>query len=485
MIIMLLRVAIGALLVASNGLQAYAMENHADVLRDQYGNALGGATVRVYQAGSTTLATIYSDNGSTAKGNPFLTDALTGRYNFYAANGVYDLTFSYQDATFDSNHTKRIALFDVNDYGGGGGGGVASCYRLVSATAYTVVAGDNGCLIEFNSPSDVTVTVPQAGTTGFGTTFRFTALNLGAGNVTFVPTTSTIQDQPSFTLSSNEGTDIASDGTNYLYVSGLNAQNSWPLDNDVKEISWANSEANAAQIGDGVRKMKIWGDVTSGGMLKPEPLADATWRCWTNFNCVIRDEEANASIFTIDPDAATKNAMYQFGANYKPVVSILVPLSPRGAATMTETSVVANQPKDFWGQHADVDTDAFDFRFVTTGKMVGLTTATVRLYGVSTNASPSGNIQLHCAMRSNRPGTDTYTAHSTTGEQAVTLTPATQNRPVSAVTAAITINGTIAEFSEIEGSCEVSAAGTTSTQLTNFYLRGTALIQFVVNSISD
>lgn len=117
--------------------------------------------------------------------------------------------------------------------------------------------------------------------------------------------------------------------------------------------------------------------------------------------------------------------------------------------------------------------------------MTGATTATLRLYGVSDHATPSGNIVFNCAIRSNRPGTDTYVAHSTTGEQALTLTPATQNRPVSAVTSAITINGTVAEFAELEGSCEVNAASTTSAQLTDFFLRAEALMQLSVNSWSD
>ena len=47
-----------------------AMENHADVLRDQYGRFLGGGSVSVYSAGSTVLATIYSDNGTPPKANP-------------------------------------------------------------------------------------------------------------------------------------------------------------------------------------------------------------------------------------------------------------------------------------------------------------------------------------------------------------------------------------------------------------------------------
>lgn len=120
---MVTRLIIALLLVASTGLHALAMENHADVLRDQYGNIIGGATVTVYLTGTTSLATIYSDNGLNFKANPFLTDALTGRYNFYAENGAYDLVFTYPGITFDPLHTQRVTLYDPADGGGGGGGG--------------------------------------------------------------------------------------------------------------------------------------------------------------------------------------------------------------------------------------------------------------------------------------------------------------------------------------------------------------------------
>ena len=243
--------------------------------------------------------------------------------------------------------------------------------------------------------------------------------------------------------------------------------------------------AAPVEIGNGTQAVEIGGDATLGGFVRSKPLGDSAWRCWTNFNCIIRDEEGAATMFTIDPDAASKNAMYQFGSNYKPLASIPVTLYPRGAASYSEASIISNQPKGGYIQVTDVDTDAVDFRFVVTGKMVGVTTATVRLYGVSDHATPSGNIVLNCAMRSNRPGTDTYVAHSTTGEQAITLTPATQYRPVSAVTSAITINGTVEEFSEIEGSCEVNATSTTSAQMTDFFLRAEAIVQLSVNSWSD
>lgn len=152
---------------------------------------------------------------------------------------------------------------------------------------------------------------------------------------------------------------------------------------------------------------------------------------------------------------------------------------------MTEMSLVSNQPKGWWGQHADNDTDAFDFHIPVTSKMVGMTTLTVTLVGASTAATPSGNIKYTCAVKSYRPGSDTYAAHDTTGEQGITLTPATQNRPVSATSSAITINGTVAAGAELIGSCESDATGTTSAQMGNWFLRGEALVQFLVNSWSD
>jgi len=86
------------------------------------------------------------------------------------------------------------------------------------------------------------------------------------------------------------------------------------------EIDNATS-ANPFIVGNGTQKLEIFGDATMGGTVRPSPLGDSTWRCWTNYNCVIRDEEGAATIFTIDPDAATKLLMYQYGANYRPLKS--------------------------------------------------------------------------------------------------------------------------------------------------------------------
>lgn len=82
--------------------------------------------------------------------------------------------------------------------------------------------------------------------------------------------------------------------------------------------------ANPMIVGNGTQSMAIGGDVTIGGFIKPIPLGDSVWRCWTNFNCIIRDEEAGATVLTIDPDAPTRLAMTTWGANYRPLKSFYV-----------------------------------------------------------------------------------------------------------------------------------------------------------------
>src|SRR6185436_10386180 len=51
------------------------------------------ATVAVYNHGTAVLSTIFSDNISTPLANPF-TATSAGYFQFYAADGRYDVTFS-------------------------------------------------------------------------------------------------------------------------------------------------------------------------------------------------------------------------------------------------------------------------------------------------------------------------------------------------------------------------------------------------------
>jgi len=73
---------------------AFALGRYQRIITDIYGNIVAGASASVYAAGTTNLSTIYSDSGGTTPlANP-LTSNATGRIQFYAADGTYDVTVS-------------------------------------------------------------------------------------------------------------------------------------------------------------------------------------------------------------------------------------------------------------------------------------------------------------------------------------------------------------------------------------------------------
>lgn len=109
---------VALLITALFAAPSFAMEHYTDSLQSETGKAIGGASVAVYLSGTSTLATIYSDNGVTAKTNPFTTNVIDGTFDFYAANGVYDLVFRHAEHTFNDLRTKRISLFDINNFSG-------------------------------------------------------------------------------------------------------------------------------------------------------------------------------------------------------------------------------------------------------------------------------------------------------------------------------------------------------------------------------
>ncbi|MHB8392316.1 MAG: right-handed parallel beta-helix repeat-containing protein [Acidobacteriaceae bacterium] len=67
------------------------MKAYQSNLQDQFGNGIGLGTITVYLHGTSTKATLYSDDGVTTTTNPIVSDSL-GRYAFYVTDGRYDLT---------------------------------------------------------------------------------------------------------------------------------------------------------------------------------------------------------------------------------------------------------------------------------------------------------------------------------------------------------------------------------------------------------
>ena len=115
-----------------------------------------------------------------------------------------------------------------------GGVGGAAAYSLSGVptnaqvgTTYTVLATDRSTYLSFSNAASIAVTLPQAGSTGFGSNFVTVACDIGAGIATITPTTSTISystgsgyssAQTSMALAQGTCAWIYSDNTNYFAI---------------------------------------------------------------------------------------------------------------------------------------------------------------------------------------------------------------------------------------------------------------------------
>lgn len=95
----------------------------------------------------------------------------------------------------------------------------------------------------------------------------------------------------------------------------------WPTVSTTKEITWANSLANAICFGSGTNPICIYEDATYGPWIRPQTEIDIATRIFANKTWCLFDIEGDACMLTVDPDAASKLLMYQYGANYRPLKS--------------------------------------------------------------------------------------------------------------------------------------------------------------------
>lgn len=118
------------------------MQRYSDVVLITDGSrlrAVGGASVYVYLAGTSTLATLYEDNETSTKANP-ITASGEGEYAFKAANGTYDIVAIFGTS---QDRTDGVVLFDpaedrgLNIVAQGALAGVDCASALVSALAAT------------------------------------------------------------------------------------------------------------------------------------------------------------------------------------------------------------------------------------------------------------------------------------------------------------------------------------------------------------
>lgn len=145
----LLPTVVLALVVAATsamGATAYRYHDSVTTLR---GDAVGGASVTVYLANTTTKATIYvyPSTASQEASNPTTTDGY-GRFSFYAAPGTYDLRISGTNITTYTVEDVRIFsdtgyTYNVLDYGAtpGDSGDDTSAFQLAENAATTAGGG--------------------------------------------------------------------------------------------------------------------------------------------------------------------------------------------------------------------------------------------------------------------------------------------------------------------------------------------------------
>lgn len=162
------------------------------------GGALAGASVYVYLKGTTTLATVYSDNGITTQSNP-LTTSATGFYSFYAADGRYDL--SIQKTGYITVNLTDISVDDAAD---------ASTINATTLTATTgtiaTLNSTNGTITTLNATNATltSATIPTLGSTTatIGTLNGTTATLSSATITTLNSTTATLTSATIPTLTS-------------------------------------------------------------------------------------------------------------------------------------------------------------------------------------------------------------------------------------------------------------------------------------------
>jgi hypothetical protein len=163
----LLPIVVAALVLIATqafGATAYRYNDSVTTLR---GDAVGGASVTVYLAGTTTKATIYL-YGSTAveKSNPTYTDGY-GRYFFYAEPGLYDLTIAGSNVITYTVEDVRVFsdagyTYNVVDYGAIPDDDVDDAAAIRAAVA-AADAADGGTVVFPDGVFDVasTITLPS------------------------------------------------------------------------------------------------------------------------------------------------------------------------------------------------------------------------------------------------------------------------------------------------------------------------------------
>lgn len=189
---------------------------------DSNGNPISGAQLFIYEAGTTTKLTTFSDSAlTTANANPLIADSAGRFATIYGNPDEYK--FVLTTATDTDPPTSPIQTTDnytiaaTSSFSGGinAGGFTEHLTNAQTGTSYTILTGDRSKLVTLDNPAAVSVTLPQAVSVTFPDGWYVTVEDIGAGATTITPTTSTINGAATLVLATNESAFIVSDGTNY------------------------------------------------------------------------------------------------------------------------------------------------------------------------------------------------------------------------------------------------------------------------------
>lgn len=144
-----------ALLILAIAVPALALRSYTDFAQSDTGARLYQAEIYVYLAGTSTPASLYSDDGVTAKAQPLVTDSH-GKYRFYVADGAYDIKQVYGGDEVWRYDVQIVDLlgagspqYRVNDaeFGAIAGDGIDDTAAIQAACDAIEASGTGGTLI--------------------------------------------------------------------------------------------------------------------------------------------------------------------------------------------------------------------------------------------------------------------------------------------------------------------------------------------------
>jgi hypothetical protein len=215
------------------------MKKYHDTITDVSGRSISGASVTVYATGTQTKATLYSDNGSTQTTNPVTTGSL-GYFEFYVADGRYDITISGTGIT-----TRTITDVLIED--------AATTADLTASTGSSLVghiaSGAGAVATTVREKLRETVSVKDFGAVGNGVANDTAAFQAAAahGARTFVPA-------GSYSLTTNVT-------GNWRFDPGAYFPGAGRAINSVVDLNRAGAENNNTRFIDA--RMYVYGDVTA------------------------------------------------------------------------------------------------------------------------------------------------------------------------------------------------------------------------------